>query len=146
MRFFLATFGISLLLPPAFGQSCPTESLVDVLTHRSNNLRTGANLHETCLTWDNIGSLRRRFILNVNGQVYAQPLIKTNLLIHGEKHNLVFIATMENWVYAFDADGKNPDAPGQPQQPYCFPRAGGGPPDVAQTSSLCSAGFPSDSL
>ena len=118
MRLLLTTLGISLLLPPAFGQSCPTESLVDVLTHRSNNFRTGANLHETCLTWDNVGSLRRRFTLNVNGQVYAQPLIKTNLLIHGEKRNLVFIATMENWVYAFDADGKNPDAPGQPQQPY----------------------------
>jgi hypothetical protein len=98
---------------------------VNVLTHRNNNYRTGANLNETCLNWDNVNSTMfgKLFTLSVRGQVYAQPLIVTNYQIHNavrnaeEVHNVVFIATMENWVYAFDADGGNTDTPGGSPRP-----------------------------
>ena len=104
-------------------QSCRTPARVDVLTHRYNNFRTGANLKETCLTWDNVGSIRKLFSFQVDGQVYAQPLVVTNLLIHDKitgsdlTKDVVFIATMKNWVYAYDADGLNKPS-GDVQVPY----------------------------
>jgi outer membrane protein assembly factor BamB len=103
------------------GKPCGTS--VNVLTHRNNNYRTGANLYEECLTWGSVKpeTFGKLFTLGVQGQVYAQPLIVANLQayneVHGamETHNVVFIATMENWVYAFDADGGNPGKTGAPQ-------------------------------
>ena len=97
-------------------QPCPKPSNVDVLTHRNNNFRTGANLKETCLTWDNVGTIQKLFSFQVDGQVYAQPLIVTNFLIRDQTTGLIltrdvaFIATMKNWVYAYDADGLNKPA------------------------------------
>ena len=113
----------------AFGQpgrtGCVPQKLVDVLTHRNNNYRTGANLEETCLTPDNVHAqtFGKLFTFAVTGQVYAQPLIVTNLEVGGRRHNVVYIATMENWVYAFDADGNNRDTDGV-QQPYWSVRLG----------------------
>lgn len=113
----------------AFGQpgrtGCVPQKLVDVLTHRNNNYRTGANLEETCLTPDNVHAqtFGKLFTFAVTGQVYAQPLIVTNLEVGGRRHNVVYIATMENWVYAFDADGNNRDPDGV-QQPYWSVRLG----------------------
>jgi hypothetical protein len=115
------TAGASHALAQYAGKAC--DSQVDVLTHRNNNYRTGANLQETCLTWNSLKgeSFGKLFTLGVQGQVYAQPLIVTNLQIYNqahaaiEFHNVVFIATMENWVYAFDADGGNPGDDGAPR-------------------------------
>ena len=58
------------------------------------------------------------FSLNVDDQVYAQPLVVANLAISGAKHNVVFIATVNNTIYAYDGDTaklywqKNFTAPG----------------------------------
>lgn len=123
MRMHLLGLATSAMVTYAWGQPCPTPAHVDVLTHRNNNFRTGANLQETCLTWDNVNKIQKLFTLGVQGQVYAQPLVKTNFRIFNkgtgtmETHNVVFIATMKNWVYAYDADGLNQDASGSPQ-PY----------------------------
>lgn len=88
------------------GSGCAPQS-VSVLTHRYNPSRTGANLEETCLTPNNVrSSFGKLFSLSVQGQVYAQPLIVANIEIQGKKRNVLFVATMENWVYAFDADGR----------------------------------------
>jgi len=89
------------------GAPCTPRKLVDVLTHRNNTSRTGANLEETCLTPDNVnaGTFGKLFTLSVRGQIYAQPLIVTNIEIQGRTRNVLYVATMENWVYAFDADG-----------------------------------------
>jgi hypothetical protein len=126
MRLNLLGFAISVMVGSAWGQPCRTLPHVDVLTHRNNNFRTGANLDETCLTWDNVDKIQKLFTLNVQGQVYAQPLVKTNFLILNkvtgvkETHNVVFIATMQNRLYAYDADGLNQDANGTPQPYWCI--------------------------
>jgi hypothetical protein len=88
---------------------CIPASPVDVLTHRNESFRTGANLKETCLTPENTNgsAFGRLFSLAVDGQIYAQPLIVSGLTIGGRARNVVYVATMKNNVYAFDADGGN---------------------------------------
>jgi hypothetical protein len=84
---------------------------VDVLTWHNDSSLTGSNNQEDILTPANVGSTNfgRLFTYPVDGYVYAQPLYKANLtLVDGSTHNVVFIATEHDSVYAFDAD--NPAA------------------------------------
>ena len=79
---------------------------VNVYTRSNDNSRTGANLQETILTpanvsWTNFGKL---YTIPTDGQIYAQPLYVSNLAIAGGTHNVVFVASMLNTVYALDAD------------------------------------------
>jgi uncharacterized protein (TIGR03437 family) len=79
----------------------------NVLTANYDNERTNANLAETTLTPSVVkaGSFGKLFSLAVDGQVYAQPLYLQSVSIAGKgTHNVVFVATMHNTVYAFDAD------------------------------------------
>src|ERR1043165_258364 len=109
--------------PDAPSRVCNPGTAVDVLTHRFNNSRTGANLQETCLTPNNANSktFGKLFTLSVRGQIYAQPLVVTNLEVAGVTRNVLYIATMENWLYAFDADGGNRDPNGIPQPLWSVP-------------------------
>jgi outer membrane protein assembly factor BamB len=78
-----------------------------VLTQHNDNARTGANLDETQLNVSNVGSGELGFVfsLPVDGAVYAQPLYVPALTFpDGSVHNVVYIATMHNNVYAYDAD------------------------------------------
>lgn len=82
-------------------------SQISVLTYRYNNLRTGANLNETTLTPANVNktSFGKLFTYNVDGYVYAQPLYVSGVNIPGQgTHNVIFVATENNTVYALDAD------------------------------------------
>jgi hypothetical protein len=85
---------------------------VSVLTQHNDNIRSGANLQETKLNTTNVnvndfGLLVSR---DVVGRIYAQPLYVPNVLIAGKARNVVFVATMHSWVYAFDADDLVPGA------------------------------------
>jgi len=88
-----------------------TSAQVSVLTQHNNNQRTGANLNETTLNTSNVNvnQFGLLFKLAVDDQVYASPLYVAGLTIGGVAHNVVYVATVNNTVYAFDADrGGNP--------------------------------------
>jgi len=81
-----------------------------VLTGQYNHSRTGANLQETTLTPSNVsaGTFGLLFAQPVDANIFAQPLYVPNLTINGAVHNVAFVATMNNSVYAFDADTSQP--------------------------------------
>jgi hypothetical protein len=67
--------------------------------------RTGQNLNETALTSGPFpGTFGKRFSQPVDGFIYAQPLYVPQVMIAGVKHNVVYVATENDSVYAFDAD------------------------------------------
>lgn len=87
----------------------PSEAFaaVDVLTSRNDLARTGQNLHEVTLAPSNVNAadFGKLFVTDMDGQLYAQPLIVAGLEIPGRSvHDVLYVATEHASVYAFDAD------------------------------------------
>src|SRR5581483_7909932 len=78
----------------------------DVVTYKNDVARTGQNLTESVLTLTNVASstFGLRCNLSVDGKVDAQPLYLSQLTISGTAHNVVYVATEADSVYAFDSD------------------------------------------
>lgn len=96
----LAVLVCGLALLPAYAQ-------VSVTTARNDNMRDGQNLSETILTPGNVNvsQFGKLFSQVVDGYVYAQPLYVPNVSIPGlGTHNVLYVATEHDSVYAFDAD------------------------------------------
>ena len=99
----LSSCGTEIGTPPAGGGGGAGPA-VDVLTHHNDVTRTGQNLNETVLTPANVNSTtfgRVAFLsTGGGGMIDAQPLIAANL----NGRNVVFVATEDDLVFAFDAD------------------------------------------
>ena len=99
------------LLAAFLGIAC---AQVDVLTANYDNNRTNANLNEGILnTIDvNVTQFGRLYAFPVDGQIYAQPLYLHAFNMPGKGVlNVLYVATMHNSVYAFDADSTGGTAP-----------------------------------
>jgi hypothetical protein len=82
-----------------------------VLMNRYDAFTTGANTGETTLTAARVNSAAfgKLYSYYVDGAVYAQPLYFPRVSSPElGMHNVVFIATMSDKVYAFDADKAGP--------------------------------------
>jgi hypothetical protein len=80
--------------------------LTGVTTYHNNPSRDGTNTKEYALNTSNVNasSFGKLFSCAVDGEVYAQPLWVPDLAIGGGTHNVIFVATQNDSVYAFDAD------------------------------------------
>src|SRR5579883_774798 len=95
---FLAWFA----LPSSF-----LRAQVNIWTYHYDNARTGANTNETILTPANVNtnSFGKLFSYSVDGFIFAEPLYIANVAVtNAGVHNVVFVATENDTVYAFDAD------------------------------------------
>jgi len=100
---------VLVLTIPALAQT----NKVDVLTQHNDNARTGANLRETALTpayvnRQHFGMIFKRVL---DDQLYTQPLVATDIKVGGGWHDLVFVTTVNNSVYAFDANDATATSP-----------------------------------
>src|ERR1700733_12426003 len=90
-----------------------TCATAQITTAQVDNARTGAYRKETTFTPQNVNPRQfgKLFALKVDGDIYAQPLFLPGVEIAGKgKHDVIYIATEHDSVYAFDAYG-NPATP-----------------------------------
>jgi len=90
--------------------SNPAATRLSVLTYHFDNTRQGQNTNETLLTLTDVNSATfgKLFSYAVDGAIYGEPLIVTNVAIPGKGvHDVVFVETEHDSVYAFDANDAN---------------------------------------
>lgn len=82
----------------------------DVTTYHNDNTRDGQNLQETILTTHNVkaSSFGKLFTFLVDGVIDAQPLYLSSVSISGQTHNVLYVVTENDSVYAIDADAGTP--------------------------------------
>jgi hypothetical protein len=87
-----------------------TSAQVNITTERYDQSRLGANLSETQLNASNVNvnNFGKLWSYTVSGSVYAQPLYIQGVNIPGKgSHNVLYVVTMNDVVYGFDADSSS---------------------------------------
>lgn len=102
-------FTLNLAASPARAAAADTA----VTTFKNDVEHDGQFSNETILNQSNVNVTQfgKRVQYPVDGQVYAEPLFLPNLPVNGVTHNIVFVATENDSVYAFDADATSAIAP-----------------------------------
>ena len=115
----------------------PNPQHVSVLTQHNDNSRAGLNDNETLLTTSNVNVQQFGLVFSVpvDDQLYAQPLVVGNLSIANETHNVVFVATVNNTVYALDGDD------GQVLWQKNYTASGMRPPRNTDMTGACGGGY-----
>ncbi len=110
---------------------------MSVLTQHNDNTRSGWNDNETALTTSNVNvqQFGKVFTLTVDGEVYGQPLVVGHVFIGGGYHNVVYIATVNNTLYAYDGDN------GTLYWQKNFTRSGWRPPMNTDMTGACGGTY-----
>ena len=111
MRISASLWGRAILLIAAAFGGYQAKAQISVLNNRYDNSQTGANTSETILSPSNVNTtlFGKLYSYPVDGNVYAQPLYVPGLNMGSlGTHNVVYIVTMNDKVYAFDADSSSP--------------------------------------
>src|SRR6266566_4578869 len=113
----------------------PNPQSVSVLTQHNDNTRAGLNDNETALTTSNVNvqQFGKVFAIPVDGDVYAQPLVVGHAI--GGDRNVVYVATVNNTVYAFDGDN------GTVYWQKNFTRSGMRPPRATDMTGACGGNY-----
>ncbi|MEA3112431.1 MAG: hypothetical protein QOG58_2230 [Caballeronia sp.] len=92
--------------PPGSTPTTPVANAADVATYHNDIARTGQHLNETALTPATVKSATfgKLGFYSVDGPVDAEPLYLSSMAIAGGTHNVLYVATENASVYAFDAD------------------------------------------
>src|SRR5215813_2474455 len=127
----VSIFACAALLMAGCSARKPTH--FQVLTRNYDNQRTGTNVSEKILKPSNVNSQKfgKLFMLPVDDQIYAGLLFASDVQISGKKHNVLYVATVNNSVYAFDAD-----KPGDPLWHRNF-NGSGRPTDHSEVGQAC---------
>ena len=132
-----AIFVCLLFLSQAFGQT-------PVLTQHYDNARTGQNTNETILTPANVNPAQfgKLFTQPLDGVDAGQPLYVPQVYIPGlfSIHNVVYVATLHDGVYAFDADN-NQGTNASPLWYVSLIDPPNGVTSVPQSDEGCSVGY-----
>ncbi len=96
------SLAVAVVSAPAFSQTGNPA----VTTGQYNTARTGANTSEIILNNTNVNKNQfgKLYSIPVDGLIFAQPLYVPGVLINGTLTNVLYIATMHNSIYAFNAD------------------------------------------
>ena len=124
-------------------QSFPGFAQQNVLTYHNDNQRTGQNLNESILTPANVNQSQfgQFFSYNVDGWIVGQPLYMQNVTITNQgnnlgAHNVIYVATLHDSVYAFDADSGSANG-GAPLWQVSFINPASGITTVPATEAGC---------
>lgn len=151
--FVIALLIVNISAVAVAANTCPSAGpSKSVLTQGNNNCRTDANLDESVLHTSNVdaGHFGKLGSYSVDGYIFAQPLYYPGLMVNGVVHDVVFVATLNNSVYAFDADSPGSAALwrtsvgtpyGQAAQPGQSCPPGSGPPPLGAAVLGCLVGI-----
>jgi len=112
-----------------------------VLTQHNDLSRTGWYGQETILNTKNVkaGSFGKIFTRVVDDQIFAQPLVMLNVNVpNAGIKNIVFVATVNNTLYAFDADSANSI---NPYWQVNLSPGGSRPPKNTDMTGACGGGY-----